>query len=61
MEMIKITSGYVKQIFDGTEWVFQEFVAVESPIWEDENGEVIQEPPNTYLAFEMVQPSQMDN
>ena len=59
-QIVKISEGYVKQIFDvqTRELVSQEFVAVDQVEFEDENGVQIDHPSfkTLYHPFDMVQP-----
>jgi hypothetical protein len=55
----KITTGFVIQEFsDDGKPISQEFIAGDEVDYENEDGEAIDMPENdTYLPFEMVQPS----
>lgn len=66
MELVKITPGYVKQVFDTDrqEWTSQEFVADDTVTYEFEGAEInsvsFEERvlvDQLYLPFDMVQPS----
>ena len=53
---IKITHGYVKQIFEDGQLISQEFIAGDDSWVEDEAGEIVDNCPDIYASFEMVQP-----
>jgi hypothetical protein len=54
----KITTGFVIQEFDEKteKCVNQDFVAGDEVVWENEDGEVLSNAPETYFPFNMIQP-----
>lgn len=54
----KITYGFVVQNYDTEteKFIDQSFVADDGETWEDEDCEEIEDPPDAYLNFEMIQP-----
>lgn len=58
MKIQKITYGFVVQTFDTETQKFtsQEFIAGDQVEWEDENGDPVEDQPDSYLEFEMIQP-----
>lgn len=58
MKIQKITNGFVIQVFDTETQKFtsQEFIGGDQVEWETENGRPVEDQPDEYLSFEMIQP-----
>jgi len=64
MNAKKITTGFVIQTWDTDKkkWINQEFIAGDDTTWEDEHGNILEDPPTQnnglipYLNFDMIQP-----
>ena len=59
--MNKITNGFVIQKYKDGECTEQEFIAGDECEWEDEGGNIIDEPSNAeYMPYNMVQPNDIN-